>query len=81
MRRKCLYHCKTKAGVFWIAPQPGSPGRFWLGIGDVPLGSYHTPEAAADDVHCQSTGWNEWDMLGLVSFPTELADWTKGSVE
>lgn len=78
MGRKCLYHCKTKAGVFWIAPQPGTLGRFSLGINDLPLGSYHTPEAAADEVHCHATGWGDWDILVSVNFPAELSDWTRG---
>jgi len=63
--------------MFWIAPQPDGSGRYWLGIDDKVLGSYHSPIAAADDVYCQATGWYKWDSLEPITSPTDLSEWTK----
>ncbi len=70
------YTYRTRVGTFCIRPQPNSPGRWWLCIGDDALGSYHSPEAAADDVYTQSTGHFEWDSLPPVEDPTDLSEWT-----
>ena len=79
MQLKYLYHYKTRVGTFWIAPQPNVPGRFWLGVDDEALGSYHSAEAAADDVYSQSTGYYEWDAIEEpVTSPCDLSDWIKG---
>lgn len=74
-----LYHVKTRAGTFWIMPQPGSPGRYWLGVDDDALGSYASPMQAADDVYMHATGHHDWDKLDTkVNAPTDLSEWHKG---
>ena len=74
-----IYHYKTRVGVFWIKPQPQSPGRFWLGIDDTALGSYVSPMLAADDMYMHATGWDDWDSLdGSVGGPTDLSEWNRG---
>lgn len=44
----------SPVGTFWIEPR--HDGRWTLGVNDMALGSYHSPESAADDVACQATG-------------------------
>ena len=39
------------------------------------LGSYHSAEAAADDVYTQHTGWHEWDVPGRNNAPRDLGEW------
>lgn len=81
MSPRCLYHCETKAGVFWIAAHPGNPGRCTLGVDDMVLGTFHRPETAADDVYRQAAGWLERDEGSEAAFPRELGAWTKGGTE
>ena len=64
---------KTSKGTFSISHQ--SDGRFLLGVGDEGLGSYATPEQAADHVFCCATGHYDWDALGTVDQPTDLSEW------
>ncbi|AHG92873.1 hypothetical protein J421_5356 (plasmid) [Gemmatirosa kalamazoonensis] len=74
-----IWHYRTPVGVFWIRPQPNSDGRWWLGVGDeMPLGSYHSPEAAASDMGDQVTGWSDWDLLRGAQAPRDLSEWTPG---
>ena len=77
MMRETFFY-RSPVGVFWIRPQPNSGGRFWLGIDDERLGSYHSPRAAADDVYCQATGWSEWDLLRRPNAPTDITEWERG---
>ncbi len=73
------YYYKTRVGTFWIKPQPGWPGRFWLGIDDTALGSYASALMAADDMYMHATGWEDWDSLkGSVDGPTDLSEWHRG---
>lgn len=72
-----MWHCQTTVGVFWIRFDPRTRTRFLLGIGDEPLGWYYSPEAAADDVFLQQTGWSEWDALHDVARPADLSAWTR----
>jgi hypothetical protein len=37
-----LYYYSTSVGLLWIKPQPGAPGRWWLGIDNAGLESYHS---------------------------------------
>ena len=73
------FHYKTSVGMFWIKPQPQSPGRFLLGIDDVALGSYASPMLAADDMYMHVTGWSDWDDLdGTEDGPTDIGEWNRG---
>ena len=64
-----MWSYKTKAGTFWIRPDPKRPGLYQLVINDVWLGSYPSPEDAADNVFMHVTGWNEWEKLIPVASP------------
>lgn len=70
-----MWSYKSKAGTFSIRPLPD--GRWGLQIGNEYLGSYISPEQAADDVYMQQTGYYPWDSLPPVSEPCELAEWEK----
>jgi hypothetical protein len=66
-----------KAGIFWIRFDPRGRGRFLLGIDGETLSSYYSPEAAADDVFLQTTGWSLWDSLESPRKPDSLDDWIR----
>lgn len=66
-----------KAGVFWIRFDPRGGGRFLLGVDDEELNLYYSPEAAADDVFMQATGWPAWDSLEPPKKPESLDDWVR----
>ncbi len=74
-RRMWTY--QTEIGVLWIRFDPRTRTRFLLGIDDEPLGWYYSPEAAADDVFLQKTGWSEWDSLSSPVKPKDLTDWVR----
>jgi len=71
------YFFRSPVGLFWIRPQPNSGGRFWLGIDDERLGSYHSLRAAADDVYSQATGFYRWDSLRRPDVPIDLTEWER----
>ncbi|NJK58869.1 MAG: hypothetical protein HC939_24290 [Pleurocapsa sp. SU_5_0] len=64
---------KIKSGTFWISPQ--SNGRYLLSINNQALGSYHSPQSAADDVYQCATGYDAWDNKGSCLEPTDLSEW------
>lgn len=77
--RTIQHHVRTKAGTFWIMPQPGVPGRVWLGVGSVPLGSYASAMQAADDVAVHATGHEQWDSSDYeIDDPPDLSEWNPG---
>jgi hypothetical protein len=70
-----MWRYQTPVGTFWIRPR----GRvFVLGIGDEDLGSYHSPQAAADDVFTRVTGYDPWDSSDVLDGeePTDLSEWS-----
>ena len=69
-----MYTFKAVVGTFWIRTAPG--GASWqLGIGDEILGKYGTPEAAAEQVQCRSTGYVPWDRRNTPSELPNLDEW------
>lgn len=68
-----MWYYQTNVGMFKIVRNKS--GRFDLWIDNIQLGSYHSPNAAADDVYKQTTGWDEWDTLDTDSIPTDLSEW------
>lgn len=72
-----MWRHETEVGVFRIRFDPLSGGRFILGIGAEDLGAYYSPEAAADDVFLQKTGWPAWDDLSSPSRPEDLSHWSR----
>jgi len=73
------YYFRSEVGIFSIRPQDGVAARFLLSIGDEPLGSYRSPQAAADDVYGGVTGHYAWDVRNDPHAPTDLSEWNIGS--
>jgi len=78
-----MYYYESQIGIFWIKPQPGCPGRWWLGFDDEALGSYASPALAAGDVYSHCTGHYEWDMLDaqLLDVPESILEWERSTPE
>lgn len=76
-----IFYYQSPIGIFWIKPQPGCRGRWWLGFDDEALGSYATPALAAGDVYSHVTGHMEWDMLDgkIMDVPESILEWQKGN--
>ena len=75
--KDALYYYETPIGTLWIRPQPDSHGRVQLGINDdMPVGSYHSAESAAEEVRSQTTGIHQWDTLRNIHPPSDLSEWT-----
>lgn len=72
-----MWFYRTSRGTFWIRFVPLGPGVYLLGVDDRELGTYRSPEAAADDVSLQKTGFSEWDSSEDVSPPENIAGWTR----
>jgi len=72
------YHFQTEIGTFWIRPHFGSTGMVQLGVDRTPIGSFRSPQAAADDFRERRTGWYEWDCRSELPAPRDLAEWAKG---
>jgi hypothetical protein len=72
-----MWFCDTEIGRFWIRFDPRTRHRFLLGIDDEPLGWYYSPEAAADDVVLQKTGWPSWDHLSGAGKSAEFSCWKR----
>lgn len=64
----------SKVGTFKIKQRPD--GRFSLHVGDEYLGSYISPQQAADDVFMCATGYWPWDRQLMVDHPEDLSEWT-----
>lgn len=78
MRDKTVYYYKyqTRRGVVKLWPEPN--GRYQVVYDDEGLGSYHSPEAAADDVSGGHTfspsNGVDFEELGV---PGDLTEWEK----
>lgn len=75
------YHFHSSIGLFWIRPQPNREGSYWLGLDDMPLMAYASPEAAAEAVYQQKIGFAEWDDSIQAQAPKNLLQWTPGKPE
>jgi hypothetical protein len=75
-----IYSYKSPVGLFFIRYNT-SIKKWELGIEDDIFGYYMTTIAAADDVYCQSTGCNEWDMIDVDKItriaPTDIYEWKR----
>lgn len=72
-----MYYYKSPVGTFWI--KEATDGSFVLGIGDIALGFYVSPVAAADDVYTHTTGHYPWDLLDCeVDGPSGISEWSRG---
>ena len=72
-----MWFSETEKGTFWIRFVPEGRGAFVLGIDDLDLGTYFSPEAAADDVYLQKTGFAPWDQADGVPKPDSLSEWKR----
>ncbi len=71
------FHKRTDVGTFWILPDNSNRWGLFIdcdGNREL-LGSYSTPEAAADDVYTQHTGWDDWDNPIRSNAPRDLGEW------
>lgn len=73
-----LYYYKSPIGPMYIKYDQ-SKGNYLLIINGIDYGHYQSPDAAADDVFCHSTGCFEWDKLdgSMIDVPTSIAEWDK----
>ncbi len=70
------YQYATRGGTVSLLPEAG--GRYKVMFGDQNLGSYHSPEAAADDVSGGHTLSPSSGMdLGELGIPADLGEWEK----
>lgn len=72
------YHLPTSAGIFWIKPHPEFPDRVALWIGSQKLGSFASPQMAAEHVAGGRTGCASWDGSGDGRPAPDLTAWTLG---
>lgn len=71
-------YCKrTAVGTFWIRPDRVSGWSLPITKdGDAELlGSYSSPESAADEVYAQHTNCDEWDIPDRSNAPRDLGEW------
>jgi hypothetical protein len=76
---KYTYVYKSPIGIFYIHYNP-SFEKWDLGMDGEIFGSYITTIAAADDVYCQATGCNKWDILDISNnpdVPTDIYEWER----
>lgn len=72
-----MYYYKSSIGILRILPNPDSPDRFQLWINDNYIGSYHTSQAAADDVYRCHTHYRKWDKATNIKRPRDITEWFK----
>jgi hypothetical protein len=70
---------RSVVGTFWIRQERDK--SCGLSIGDEgiieAIGYYDSAFDAADSVHMQCTGWDEWDGRAEGKAPASLLEWTK----
>lgn len=54
------------------------PGSYWLGVDDMPLKAYPSPEKAAEEVFRQDIGFEPWDGIEATDIPATLSQWQSG---
>ena len=69
-----MWYYNSKVGDMYI--RRNAAGRYTLYIDGEPFPGYNTPDSAADDVYTFSTGYTEWDLLGIKGnlFPPDGLD-------
>lgn len=70
-----IYIFRSSAGTFTIMPDDQDPDMYQLCIGGMWLGSYETPEKAAESIPCRQTGWSDWDRQEGRECPLTLEGW------
>ncbi|MDZ4088761.1 MAG: hypothetical protein U1E69_18375 [Tabrizicola sp.] len=70
------YHHTTHLGTISLIPE--SQGRYKVMISDENMGSYHSPQAAADDVANDHLGTTPWNVdLSTLGIPEDLGEWNR----
>ena len=74
------YRWPTPVGMCRIRRR--SDGRWTLLFGEDAIGSFHSAQAAADDVHAHATGYHAWDRLSgsarlAWSAPEDVREWQR----
>lgn len=75
------YHFHSNIGLFWIRPQPNRSGSFWLGVDDMPLMAFSSPEKAAEAFYERQIGYSPWDDQKELEAPQNLLSWLPGKPE
>jgi len=77
---KFNYFYKSPVGLFFIRYNP-SMEKWELGMEEDVFGYYITTIATADDVYCQITGCNEWDLFDIDKIvdiaPADIFEWDR----
>lgn len=68
-----MWYYETSVGTFKIIQKDFKKFELW--IDTIDLETYDSPEAAADAVYKQTTGWDEWDTLETDSKPEDISAW------
>lgn len=72
-----MWHLRTKQGTFWVI-EAEDTNKYVLGVDDDELGVYEDADAAAKEVHDQTTGHLAWDCESHVTAPDHVANWSMG---
>jgi hypothetical protein len=74
-----VYSFKSAVGTFWIRPERNKRWGLYIGGEGIVelLGCFDSPYDAADDVHMQRIGWDEWDRRMDNDAPATLLLWTR----
>lgn len=68
----------SKIGVFFIRDQPDNTNQWDLFINGLFLGTFITPELAADAVYKRRTNYDEWDNIKPDrKIPHKLSEWKR----
>ena len=70
-----IYIFRSNTGTFTILSDEENPGLYQLCIGGMWLGSFESPEKAAESIPCKATGWHDWDRQGDAQCPQSLVEW------
>jgi hypothetical protein len=76
---KYVYSFKSAVGTFWIRQERDKSWSLYIGDeGTIEtLGNWNSAFEAADSVHMQCTGWDEWDRRVDNDAPVTLLGWKK----
>ena len=70
-----MYVFRSSTGTFTIGADITVPSGYELCVGGMWLGSYETPEKAAEAVCLRCTGWLDWDRGDGEEAPGSLEEW------
>ena len=71
-----MWHLRTKHGTFWLVQD--DENKYHLGVNELALGVYDTPDSAIKDVVEQNTGYFNWDSQSKISIPKQITQWSRG---